>query len=302
MRFSRVFLFATTTLALACKDDSDPLATAGPITASSSDPSAGSNPSGLDPTSEGSSGSGSSGGDPTGGEPTGGETGEMSGTPYEWCQRYLACLAVIEPNELPGALAGFGKDSDCWTGSASDAELCQTACVTGLEQYHPAVPDEPACFRCNDDSECDPADDASCIDHGCIPACGNGEIELDEVCELSIACEDCKTGVACSPYTGVGCEVGYKCVFSEFGDNVECVAGKDTDGGVGEVCEDGEGCGKGLYCLYSGAFIDFECAGEYCCAPYCNLTGPDTCPEGADCQELLGNSVPQLDYVGLCTW
>lgn len=296
MRLSRVFLFATTTLALACKDDSDPLATAGP-SAPSSDPSAGSNPSGPDPTSED-----SSGGESTDGEPTGGGTGEMSGTPYEWCQRYIACLAVTEPNALPEAQAGFGEDSDCWTGTASDAELCQTACLTGIEQHQPLAPEEPACFRCNDDSECDPADDASCIEHRCVPNCGNGEIEPDEVCDLSFVCDDCKTGVACSPYTGVGCEVGDKCVFSEVGDNVECVAEKDTDVGVGEVCEDGESCGKGLYCVHKTFFTTYECAGEACCAPYCNLTGPDSCPEGAGCLELFGNGVPPLDYVGLCTW
>lgn len=294
MRSPLVSVLLAVSLVLACKDDSDPLATAGQMTVATGIPSSGSGSggSGDEPTTGGEASTGS--------QPTGGETGGMSGAPYEWCQRYLACLAVTDPEALPGAKEGFGEDSDCWKGSASDAELCETACITGIEQHQGLAPDEPACYRCTTDDECDPGADESCVEHQCIPDCGNGVIDEDEICELSQVCDDCKTGYICSPLNNAGCEPGQKCVLLDTDEGVACLPESETDRGDLEACDTIDSCAQGLHCTHSMIFFDGDCPGDACCTGYCNLDAPNSCPEGRNCQPYILNGIPPLDYLGLC--
>ncbi|MDC0672933.1 hypothetical protein [Nannocystis radixulma] len=289
MRSSVAFVLSFLALDLACKDDSDPLASAGPtsIGPSSNPGGSGDEPPDDEPTTGGTSMGGS----------TGSETGGMSGTPRDWCQRYLECLAVTDPNALPDAQDGFGPDSDCWTGSAADAELCLTACITGIEQYQPLAPDEPACFRCNDTGECDPADEADCVDHRCVPRCGNGVIDEGEVCDLSFVCDECKTDAFCSPLNDAGCVDGEKCILPDNGDITSCVPESDADPGVGGSCDSFASCGQNLYCVFQSYIPESTCDG--CCAPFCDVNAEDPCPEGF-CYLIPFNGIPPLDYLGVC--
>ncbi len=88
----------------------------------------------------------------TTGEPTGGPS------PMEVCERYLDCLAVAAPSELPDAQQGYGPDGTCWQGSPETAEQCLDACRAGLEQLHGALPDEPRCDAASDDGGDDTGD------------------------------------------------------------------------------------------------------------------------------------------------
>lgn len=134
-------VLALTVLTTACGEDKDPLDTAGNSGASMS--GGPTNPSGA-ATSEGDGTTGDMTGGTTGDDPTGGS----ADNPKLMCELYIECIANTTPNELPEAQAGFGEGSTCWSGTPADAELCGTACATGLEQYHEMFPDEPTCDPC----------------------------------------------------------------------------------------------------------------------------------------------------------
>ncbi len=54
------------------------------------------------------------------------------------CDGYLACIARVAPDRLPGVLEGYGPDGTCWKSDAS-AALCETACSSALETTCPVA-------------------------------------------------------------------------------------------------------------------------------------------------------------------
>ncbi|WAS98672.1 hypothetical protein [Nannocystis punicea] len=79
-------------------------------------------------------GSGNPSGDPTGG-----------GQGHAACEKYLACVAVVLPSELPDAEAGFGQAGTCWQSTPEIAQGCVDACESGLVAFAMMYPNEPAC-------------------------------------------------------------------------------------------------------------------------------------------------------------
>ncbi len=110
------------------------------------------------------------------------------GAEREVCEAYLECVATVAPSGLAAARAAYGDESGCWE-SASDAQLCQSACqselitldesllgaehsctLPGDEETHDDVPDEDDIEPPRDDWEADYCD----ILFECFPE------ELDE--------------------------------------------------------------------------------------------------------------------------
>ena len=237
----------------------------------------GGDPTGEDPT----------GGDPTGEDPTGGDPTGGAGS-HRVCDLYLNCLAVIAPTELPSAQQGFGPDGTCWQGSQATADQCLMACTTGLETWHEAQPDEPACGLCQAESDC--PDEQECRDGECQEAlvvnCGNGIVESGEVCDGGEGCDlDCQGPAPCSPVTQAGCTGGESCLVN-FGSGVFCGSGGSLPG-IGDPCENNQDCAEGALC-----FTSF-------CAAACDQDKEGSCPPGTACQVLQG-FLPELDYVGFC--
>ena len=212
LRSSQLFtVFALAALPFACGEDKDPLATAGTqgvLFGSDEGGGAAGGETNGDETNGGETNGGEpSSGEPTSGEPTGGDsggvdpTGAVPGVPSEVCQDYIKCIAVTTPGELPDTQAGFGEGSICWSGTPADAELCGTACATGIEQQHEVFPDEPACDPCALGGECPTGDGvfllaiSTPIDPGLpfqflveatVPVTPDGTLELKSVQALSL--------------------------------------------------------------------------------------------------------------------
>src|SRR5690606_25366152 len=190
-----------------------PLACGDPATDSDTDSGTGNitTSPGTNPTT-GASSTGGSGGTASGTGGTGGEDGE------ERCQRYIECISVTAPAELPAAQEGFGAGSLCWTQGPQEAQVCADACEVGLEQLHKAHPEEPKCYECTSDGQCDQAAGELCFVNRCQPTpCGDGIVDPGEVCDGTSWCEeDCRGGAVCSPLTGAPCEEGTLCTFSPF--------------------------------------------------------------------------------------
>lgn len=163
----------TAALVIGCGEDRDPLDTlttnptaSAPMSGSGPNPSG--NPGDTSTTSD------DTGGPVTEGSPTTGPTAttdDPTGGPSanrELCNRYIECVAVTNPGGLLDAQEDFGEASSCWTGTPADAELCITACKAGLAQGHALAPEEPACFECASDDECDVDSGEACIDGNCL--------------------------------------------------------------------------------------------------------------------------------------
>src|SRR5690606_22597411 len=138
----------------------------------------------------------------------GGEDGEAL------CQRYIECISVTSPADLPAAQEGFGGGSLCWTQGPQEAKVCSDACRVGLEQMRDAHPEEPKCYVCTSDEHCNQAAGEFCFLNICqTTPCGDGILDPGEVCDAEFPCdEDCLGPAACGPLSNAGCEEGTQCV------------------------------------------------------------------------------------------
>lgn len=55
-------------------------------------------------------------------------------TPKGFCEALIACVADVEPTAAGGLVTLYGDASNCWKGSAADAEACGKACEKTLDQ------------------------------------------------------------------------------------------------------------------------------------------------------------------------
>ncbi|MEZ4453384.1 MAG: hypothetical protein R3B09_28225 [Nannocystaceae bacterium] len=255
-----------------------------------------------------------SAGSTSGGSMSGGSTASTGGTGEdgeETCQRYIECVAVTSPADLPQIQEGFGAGGPCWTQGPQEAENCAQACRVGLQQAHEDYPDEPKCDECTRDDQCDQGAGEFCYDDRCQTThCGDGVVEPGEVCDGQSLCDDdCTATDVCSPLTGAGCDEGSVCAFSFTPLYVSfCVPPEDNytvvglDAECGDFLVDGElsvlTCEVGAYCVQA-PLTSPPCATERCCRLLCDRTQPDTCPAGLECVPLPLGEV-QLEYIGAC--
>lgn len=292
-----LFVAAIGSLAVACGSNDDPLDSHGVSLSGVSDPSGGGpggGPSGDEP--------GTSGDEPTGG--TSGSTGADETTgglqpTRELCDRYLECLAVTRPEELPAAQMGFGADGTCWEGPPEQISQCITACYTGIGDVHEAFPDEPKCVQCEQDTDCITGE--RCVYGGCyVSYCGDELVEDDEICD-NIADDpycnyDCSHQfLECNVLSNFGCEEGEHCDYGYEVGLTRCRPGEAEDLGDGALCDlqGSNHCAAGLACV--PAEVLAVCAGDSCCTPLCNAQEPDDCADERVC-ELQ----PPSNYIGVC--
>ncbi len=82
-----------------------------------------------------------SGGDPdaeapsAGGDPTAADAGAVvPTTPKGYCEALIACVADIDATSAGPLVTLYGDASNCWKGSAADAEACGKACKESLDE------------------------------------------------------------------------------------------------------------------------------------------------------------------------
>lgn len=101
--------------------------------------------------------------------------------------------------------------------------------------------------------------------------------------------QDCEPeGSACYQATGTG--------------SFTCIADKSGNSGAyGDACEFISSCDAGLACLDATAVPG--CTAGSCCTNFCDLTGPNTCPDaasGQQCEPYYDLPDPGYEHVGIC--
>ena len=238
---------------------------------------------------------------------TGADTGEQDSRAI--CERYLACISVVAPGELPTAQMGFGSDGTCWQGSESDAQLCLDACMAGLEDFNEVFPEEKKCGLCQEHSECNMAAGELCHLGKCeVTTCGDGIVQAEEICDSQPNCKPtCQGPQPCNPMSDHGRQ-NYKGCFPQWDLHEEVVAQcldmldslVAEDGPCGsDYCELGLGCA--LTELYPACDAKVQAG---CCAPYCDLGQSNPCRAGRTCVPYLDRTgyplVPELGFLGVC--
>ena len=239
-------------------------------------------------------------GDPTSGATENGGATETGGGPApsrEVCDRYLECLSVTAPADLPAAQQGFGEDGTCWQGTPAEQQQCIAACQVALEQAHGFHKDEPKCALCDTQAECTAG--LQCVMGECRPPnCGDGMVDADEVCDdddFDNFCDDnCLGPAACNPLTGAGCDADLYCLVDvNASEQVSCVP-EQRSAAEGEPCESSV-CAEGLTCFF--------CEVDYCCRRLCDINaddcGTDSC---IPFMAMFEDSPPELwNYLGICS-
>lgn len=146
----------------------------------------------------------------------------------------------------------------------------------------------------------------------CLPLC-TGSIDEpvcpgDDHCQV---CEDCPSvcAPACSPLDAAACPDGLLCApTSSSGPFVCTVDASGEDAGlIGDTCEFANECASGHDCVDAAAVPG--CAGERCCAPYCELPTngiqpngtTNECPSGTTCQPWSqSGALDGLENLGIC--
>jgi hypothetical protein len=182
------------------------------------------------------------------------------------------------------------------TGEVFDANKCVP--VTGDGQ-----PGDPCVYggivessdNCGQNSFCWAEDDAGVCTEFCQ---GNPD---DPSCPMGLECLIANQTTlnlciaSCHPLLQ-DCEPGFACYFSL--DVFNCSATTE-DIALGDPCDAVNDCAFGLACLPADVMPD--CAGDSCCASYCDLMMP-TCPQmGTECAAFFdGVAPPGYENVGLC--
>jgi hypothetical protein len=174
----------------------------------------------------------------------------------------------------------------------------------------------------------------------CVPIIGDGQpgepctyggvVESTDDCDADSFCwADGETGVCTAFCQGTpdapSCAMGFHCLIDHDGSVNLCMAEcnpllQDCDQGfgcywdagyfgcmeasenipVGEPCESSNACALGLQCV-DGTQLP-ECAGDSCCASFCDVSAP-MCPQmGTECVAFYEQEPPMgYENVGLCT-
>jgi Cys-rich repeat protein len=110
------------------------------------------------------------------------------------CERYLDCVAAVDPAGLPVAVDGFGPAGNCW--SPETADLCHAACRDARRELWSALPTEAACTDCDDDALC----------HEQVPYCDTQR----GTCEECLVDAHCPGALSCDAGTCV-CDANADC-------------------------------------------------------------------------------------------
>lgn len=148
----------------------------------------------------------------------------------------------------------------------------------------PCTADELGGDDCDEHSWCYPGSVDTELPTECIPFCHGPFDELfcddpSQVCVFDLVAYKGVLGCrpSCDPLMPETCEAWERCTLVVDQGHFGCVVG----GGVanGDVCSTEQNCDSGA-CVLAEALP--ECAGERCCAPWCDLMAP-SCAMGLEC-------------------
>jgi hypothetical protein len=173
------------------------------------------------------------------------------------------CVVITGSGE-PGDVCNYGGMVDATDDCGEDSYCWAVGDVGVCKEFCQGTPDDP---MCPDGFEC-------LID-------GDGSVNL---CTFSCSplLQDCSPGSAC--YWAL--------------DEFTCVATTE-DIALGEPCDAINDCALGLICAPADALP--SCAGDSCCASYCDLSMPMCSQMGTDCTAFFEVD-PPIGYedVGVC--
>ena len=153
----------------------------------------------------------------------------------------------------------------------------QDQCPAGFACLESTANGDARCLElCGADSDCDAA---LCTNEPnlLVPVCASTCDPLAPECAAQQTCRRIE-------------QRAFVCAFPLASDN----------GTAGEPCNSAAdaGCTQGFVCL-AGPVVP-GCTAASCCAPLCDLAGPDTCGSDTLCGELDLDPQPGLDTVGAC--
>lgn len=226
------------------------------------------------------SGSGSSGqgdGDGDSGD------GDGDGVGVNLCELLLDCTKQAQPELLSTYATLYGPEGECYDIPGLTQEDCWAECDAlrkALALVHPEI------------AACGP------------PNCGDGKLDLDEMCDGIAGCTaTCAYPTGgyehdCSPLTQVGCDVGERCDLGvgQWDGSFYC-----ADAGAGGSTPRSGGCWSSGECagVNSLCVLRADCVNDGCCTDTCYLGATDedfgACPVGYDC-------LPISDLYDFVSW
>lgn len=291
------------------------------------DPEEGTTTGGPDETTESgeSSGSGSTTGDASTSSSSGGDESSSTGdestggvdidTVCEWPDEEVAC-------EMPSPFQGQGE-CDPFAQDCAEGERCVPWADDGGTSWNAtrcsplsADPDqvgESCMVEGSGVSGIDTCDvglmcwavDAETNTGTCIELCGCGPEQ--PTCGGGGACSIANDGVlplclpACDPLDAEGtCPTGEACY--PVGDGFQCAPdASGSDGQPGSPCSFINACDPGAACVDDAVVPN--CFGAGCCAAFCDLDVPGTCPVGTTCEPWFNPGEEPLEChvdTGVC--
>lgn len=174
------------------------------------------------------------------------------------------CVVITGDGE-PGDVCNYGGIVDATDDCGADSYCWADGNVGVCLEFCQGTPDDPSCPE----------------GFGCLID-GDGSINLC-TSSCSPVLQDCSPGFAC-----YWTNAAFTC------------AATTEDIALGEPCDAVNDCALGLACL--SADILPSCAGDSCCASFCDLSAPMCAQMGTQCSSFFGPDVPPAGYedVGIC--
>ena len=186
---------------------------------------------------------------------------------------------------------------DCPAGekcsSNGDDTFCAAVDPAPVAPGQPCTTTGPGVDNCAKGGLCWVDDVCHALCDADAPTCAQGQncVNGDGLADICVA--------SCDPLMQT-CPMGQACVIPSTGVPV-CAPDISGPGGEpGDVCEFVNGCDPGNQCDQKGLVP--ACAGQSCCAPFCDIAIPSSCPEGQDCVIFYaeGTAPAGLEFLGTC--
>ncbi len=169
----------------------------------------------------------------------------------EACKKYVACTSAVAPSGLSVVLDAYGPDGNCWGETKDLWRTCDDACVRGTEDWAAKSPDEPSCWACTENADCEePTSACKLEEHVCVPP---ESLPCSGACtEEAPGCYDrWEGGDVCLPYGAI-------CLLTYLDSKVECLYEPACEAfwGPGGPCASASPSEQSCDGLFSQACID----------------------------------------------
>lgn len=137
------------------------------------------------------------------------ETTAGATAPQQACDRYIACVAAVDPSGVAEVVDGYGPEGTCWTPQTLD--VCEQACVDARRQLWEQFPEESACADCEVDADCPGSGFVCDVGAGTCVDCSDFDPCDPGVCgEPGPECNACRTSADCDGSTCFEGQCGYE--------------------------------------------------------------------------------------------